>query len=249
MAEEKTQTSEEITEEEKAKETQETKTETETQTSTETTEKEKDWEQEYKNLHSGTTPKLQELSRLKKEKEFTDKLLEQIGNKGQDSTQDELVSVDDEIRQIDSELKSYRDAGFQNDSYEIKGLMRAKRLAINQKKNDDLNSRIAKKYDQDADLGKFMMNHKDFEDYDGLATIIAEAEAEGDKISFSRAYKIWKGDHSEKVTSQKTKEALALKEKADKARSTTDGDVIEAKTEDDDLVEFRSAIAPIDTIN
>jgi len=246
MAEEKTQTSEETTEETKAEETQETKIET--QTSTETAEEKVDYESKYKELHSGTTPKLQRLAELEREKKVTDRIIGQLGNKNQDPIQDDILNVDDEIKQIDSELKSYRDAGFQSDSYEIKGLTRARRLAINQKKNDDLNSKIAKKYDQDADLGKFMMNNKGFEDYDGLATIIAEAEAEGDKISFARAHKIWKGDHSEKVTSQKTKEALALKEKSDKARGTTDGEIIETKTEDDDETAFRNHIAKPDTI-
>ena len=247
MAKEKTQTSEEITGEIEAEETQET--EAETQTSEETTEEKEDYESKYKELQSGLTPKLQELALLKKEKEFTDRLLEQLGNKNQDSPQDDIVSVDDEIRLIDNEIKSYRDAGFQNDSYEIKGLVRAKRLAVNQKKNDELNLKIVRKYEQDSDLGKFMLSHKDFDDYDGLAIIIAEAEAEGDKISFARAHKIWLGDHSRKVTSQKTKEALALKEKADKARGTTSGEIVEPKTVDDEEAEYRNMIAPIDTID
>jgi hypothetical protein len=247
MAEEKTQTSEETTEEVKAEKEQET--ETEVETSTETTEPKVDWEHKFKELQSGLTPKLQKLSELEKRQKFTDTVLEQLANKTSDSNAERDVNIDDEIREIDSEINTYRDAGFKDDSYEVKMLVRQKRLAVKQKKSEESSNQLLESSKRNDELGAFMLRNPDFDDYDGLATIIAEAEAEGDKLSFARAHKIWLGDHSQKVTSQKTKEALAQKKLSDKARSETSGDIVEGKTEDDEEAAYRNIIAPPDTIN
>ena len=212
-------------------------------------EPEEDFEAKYKELQSGLTPKLQRLAQLEKDKLTQDKVIEQLAGKQPTSTDESPVNIDEEIRDLDFDIKKYRDAGFKDDSYEVKGLLKQKRLAVHQKKIEQTNAKLSKSYDQNDELGKFLATHKDFDDFDGLATIIAEAEAEGDKLSVNRAYKIWKGDHTEKVASQKSKEALEQKKKSEKAKGADGGEIIEEKTEDEDMAAFRAEIAPIDTID